>query len=376
MTTNNPIKVHVFTDVKDVLFLKQSPAQKPISGSASFTFGVDIAEDADVLIVYNRASYTIETSLPKDRTVFLAAEPDVIHPYSCRFLNQFGLVLTTTTKELNTQKWQRSTCWHWFAGRDFSAPQDQPYSRDHDWFSTLQSPKKSDKISIVTSTKVHTEYHQKRLQFVETLIEKIPDHLEIYGRGFQSIDDKADALLPCRYHLAIENGDGPHAWTEKLADPWLCWAFPFYSGCNNVEDYFSQDSFEYVDVNNPVDEAERMVREIQNGRWEHAKTAIADARQRVLDKHNLMTLLGDLANAAFTSSPSASRQKVRKIWSERSLLPEKGCRGNLTDWALRNAILMLDPRAELKTITLRHKIIKWRSNRKSLKLRQSEQPRQ
>ncbi|NRB18982.1 MAG: hypothetical protein HRU33_15815 [Rhodobacteraceae bacterium] len=174
MAMRTPIKVHVFTDMQDVLFLKQSPGQKPSAGSISFTFGLDIDEDADVLIVYNRASYTIETSLPRGRTVFLAAEPDVIHPYSCRFLNQFGLVLSTTSIELNTNKWQRATCWHWYAGRDFSTPPSQPASRDHDWFSALEPPKKSDKISIVTSTKVHTEYHRKRLRFVEAMIEKIP----------------------------------------------------------------------------------------------------------------------------------------------------------------------------------------------------------
>ena len=247
----NPIKTHIFTDVAKQMFLKQAPGQNPLVGNVSLTFGLVIPEDTDVLIVFNRASYSLETTLPKARTAFVAAEPDVIHPYSRRFLDQFGLVLTTTPKPLNTEKWQRSTCWYWFAGVNFSTTGNAPPLRDHDWFSALDIPQKSDKISIVTSTKVHTEFHRKRMRLVETLIAKIPDHLEIYGRGFKSIDDKADAMLPCRYHLAIENGDGPHSWTEKLVDPWLCWAFPFYAGCDNVQDYFPSQSFEYLDLEKP-----------------------------------------------------------------------------------------------------------------------------
>lgn len=58
----------------------------------------------NVLICFNRASYTIKTHFPKDRTIFIAAEPDVIHPYSRRFLEQYGLVLTTSKKALSTEK--------------------------------------------------------------------------------------------------------------------------------------------------------------------------------------------------------------------------------------------------------------------------------
>ncbi|WP_127749801.1 glycosyltransferase family 10 domain-containing protein [Parasedimentitalea marina] len=372
---HNPIKTHVFTDVPERMFLKQSPGQTPVVGDVTLTFGLDIPDDIDVLIVFNRASYSLETTLPKGRTVFVAAEPDVIHPYSRRFLDQFGIVLTTTPKPLGTEKWHRSTCWYWFAGINFSNSEDAPPMRDHDWFSALEVPKKSNKISIVTSTKVHTDYHRKRMRFVETLIEKIPDHLEIYGRGFQSIDDKADAMLPCRYHLAIENGDGPHSWTEKLVDPWLCWAFPFYAGCDNVEDYFPRQSFEYLDLAQPEQEADRMIRDIQNGRWQNAMPAITEARQRVLEQHNLIALIGELATAAAQIPLPAQPQKRRHIWSERSLLPEKGCRGSLPEWAFRNTIMMFDPKAELKTVALRRWLEKRRTDRRAQKLAQLEDSR-
>ena len=69
-------KVHVFTDVPEEVFLKQAPRNSSNVRQVSFTFGTTVSDDADVLICFNRASYTIKTHVPKDRTVFIAAEPD------------------------------------------------------------------------------------------------------------------------------------------------------------------------------------------------------------------------------------------------------------------------------------------------------------
>jgi hypothetical protein len=369
---STPLRTHIFTDVNELYFLKQSPGLSPQHNGVSFSFGTSVPENIDVLIVFNRASYSIATVLPKERTVFVAAEPDVIHPYSTRFLNQFGLVLSTTAKPLGTEKWQRATCWYWFAGIDFSPGLKSPFVKDHDWFATLDVPEKSDRISIVTSTKLHTEYHRKRMRFVNCLINRIPDHLDLYGRGFRSIGDKADALLANRYHLAIENGDGPHAWTEKLVDPWLCWAFPFYAGCDNVEEYFPADSFAYVNLDTPETEAERMISEIQNGRWQASMDAIAEARQKVLHQHNLMHLVSELSHAVACHQSTAPQDRRRYIWSERSLLPEKGARGSLPEWMLRNALILFDPQIELKLSGVRNRLERHRSERRARKLARLE----
>lgn len=358
-----PIKAHVFTDTDEQSFLKQSPGGLPRIANVSFTFGTDVPDDSDVLIAFNRASYTVKTQVPKERCIFIAAEPDVIHPYSSRFLNQFGLVVTTTQKPLEAEKRHRAVCWYWWAGFDFSGKNAH---RGYDWFKALSTPpQKQDKIAIVTSNKVYTEYHRKRMRFVETLIAEIPDHIDIYGRGFKSIDDKADALLPCKYNLAIENGEGPHVWTEKLTDPWLCWSFPFYAGCTNADAYFPKDSFELLNLDDPAGEARRMVREIQNGRWDAAQDAIAAARDKVLEEENIMVLMANLAREAMARYDDATADRSRYIWSERSLWPEKGCRGSLPDWAFRNAILLFAPQAELKVKGLRHRHEIWKSKRRA-----------
>jgi hypothetical protein len=95
----------------------------------------------------------------------------------------------------------------------------------------------------------------------------------------------------------------------------------------------------------------------------------------VLDQHNLMVLIGELATAAAQAPLPSQSPKRRFIWSERSLLPEKGSRGSLPEWAFRNTIMMFDPKAELKTVALRRWLDIYRSNRRAQKLAKRENPR-
>ena len=295
--TSQPIRAHVFSSVDADLFLKHFPDFNPVYQGIEFSFGLELPAEYDVLIVYTRASYSLPTRIPKERTAFIAAEPDVIHPYSAGFLDQFGIVVTGTEKPLATEKWQTACCTLWFVGIDFS----KPFTREHlvgfDGFSALPPPAKERKISVVTSTKNFTPFHKKRLEFIGRLQELIPEHLALYGRGHRSVDDKKDALLPYSYHISIENCDGPDLWTEKLSDPLLCYAFPFYAGCGNAHEYFPREALEYLDLNDPGAEARRMVDLLQSDHYERSQAALAEARRRVLDEYNPANLFVRIVEA-------------------------------------------------------------------------------
>ena len=362
-------RVHVFTDAPSAFFFKQFPGSTDTTSGLKFTIGLEVPDNIDALIVFNRASYSIPTRLPKSRTAFIAAEPDDIHPYAARYLNQYGVVISATEKTLSTEHWKTAPCWYWFAGMSFGERTGADALRGYDYFASLSSPpEKQDKIAIVTSNKVHTQFHKSRLAFLEALMKRIPEHLDIYGRGFKTIDDKADALLPHKYHIALENCTGQDTWTEKVADPFLCWSFPFYSGCTNLGDYFPKDSFLDLDISSPDKAAQMIQAAIKNDLWSRSLPALTQARELILEKYNIAHQLVELTEYLLKQPVVTTDDPRRWIWSERALWPERGARGSVGEWAMRNAIMLFDPGAELKTVGLRKRIEEARSGKRARKL--------
>ena len=339
------IRAHIFTNIPTVLFLKQVPDFANTIDDVEFSFGLTVPGDIDVLIAFTRASYAIPTRLPKNRTAFYAGEPDVIHPFSTRFLNQFGIVLTTSDKELTTLKRQETVSAMAFVGINFT---DKKNPLNITYFEDLKCPPKNNKISIVTSNKAHTDFHKDRLKFLDIIKQKIPEHIELYGHGFKPIDDKKDALLDHKYHIALENGGGKYAWTEKLSDPLLCWTFPFYHGCNNVEDDIPAKAFAYIDIDNPDQVINQMMAAIQDDLWTKRKNDISKARDIIFSDFNIMKKFAQIALQLISLEPELPHNpKKRLIRSERSLWPEPGCRGSIPEALIRSTLLFLNPNIEL-----------------------------
>ena len=338
---------HIFTDINPRLWLKQTPNKQAEFDGVRFTIGLDIDLNADVLVVYTRASWSIPTTLPKQRTIFIAGEPEDIHPYSAAFLNQFGTVIAPGDKRLTTERVDHNYCSIWFVGVDFENLND---ALGYNHFKALQPPAKDDKISIVTSTKASTKYHRKRLAFIDILKDKIPEQIELYGRGHKPITDKMDAMLPHKYHLALENGAGKYSWTEKLSDPLLCWALPFYAGCVNVGDELPADCIVPIDLDQPEAAINAMMQTRDDGVWDQRKDTLAQTRQMILHDFNIMGLIARLAK---DKAQTPNDPKTRLIRAERSLWPEKGARGSVPTYLLRSALLAINPNIELRAARMK-----------------------
>lgn len=362
------IRAHIFTTADPRLFLKQSPDMAEELEGVRFTFGIDVPDEADVLIVHTRASFSIPTRLPKERTVFFAGEPDVIHPFSSKFLNQFGLVLTTGEKPLETRKLRENYCAMWFAGLDFTNYPELPNLKGVDWFSALETPEKIGRISVITSGKTGTEFHRKRLAFIAMLRDRMGDLVDFYGFGGNTVADKKDALLQYRYHIALENGSGDFTWTEKLSDPLLCWTFPFHAGCENIADDLPAGSFAKIDLDDPEGSIERIRKAVEEDTWSKALPAIAEARKLIMTRFNLMNLFVRLAKISMEAMPEIQGKPPRRlIYSERSFNPGPGERGSRAEAALRSVVLAIDPKVELRIARLRErkdKLKSWWKNRK------------
>ena len=136
--------------------------------------------------------------------------------------------------------------WHVGVNRD-----TETSTLSFDDFHDLASVPKTKFASVVCSSLTTTEGHRKRIRFIEKLKSNLGANVDIYGRGFNPIADKWDAIAPYKYHIVLENSRYPHYWSEKIADAFLAYAFPIYYGAPNLGEYFPSGSFAPIDLTDP-----------------------------------------------------------------------------------------------------------------------------
>lgn len=230
--------------------------------------------DYDWLVVFDELPTKCERlACPKERTILCTWEPVSIKSYSRAYTRQFGHLLTNRPPEA-----ERHPNYH--LGRGYFP-----------WF-VHEVPKTgtvADKpriLSAVCSSKQmkHTKHHA-RFELVSGLAGTIPG-MDWYGKGVKPLARKEDALIPYKYHVAIENHIGVHHWTEKFADAILCECLPFYAGDPAITEVFPKDCFIPIPIGDPS-EAARIVKEaIANGEYEKRREAILEAKRLILTKYN------------------------------------------------------------------------------------------
>ena len=109
---------------------------------------------------------------------------------------------------------------------------------------------------------------------------------DLYGRGFQYIEDKWDALAAYRYSLAIENFRNPYYWSEKLVDCFLSWTMPIYYGCTRIAEFFPREAMVCIDIHDPQ-APDKIQEAISGDLWHRNLDAIAEARRLALEKYQL-----------------------------------------------------------------------------------------
>jgi hypothetical protein len=277
---------------------RQLPGNGRCWGNCEFVFDAACA-NYDWLVVYddlpvvppdNRHRHVETLACPRENTLFITGEPSSIKTYGSAFLDQFGAVLTShepwAVQHAGVIRAQPALRWHYAVSAD-----DQRPSATYDGMVAATPPAKQRVVSSVTSSKrMRLTRHRRRYDFIMALRDALPE-LDLFGYGIRHISDKRDALDPYRYHVAIENHVCPHHWTEKLADPFLGYALPFYHGAPNAADYFPEQSFIPIDIDRP-EQAIRTIREaIAADAYDTRLEAIGEARRRVLDEYNLFAVL-------------------------------------------------------------------------------------
>lgn len=105
------------------------------------------------------------------------------------------------------------------------------------WIKEPKIYEKSKIISMISSNKSMCEGHIKRLEWVE----RLGDQVDLYGRGFNEIENKEDGLCDYMFSVVIENADYPSYFTEKIMDCFAAGTIPIYLGTSDIGDYFNTD---------------------------------------------------------------------------------------------------------------------------------------
>lgn len=202
--------------------------------------------DWDIVVVYENIKNTLSIKCRKGHLIYFAGEPPMMRPLPNRFIAQFDEIFVPNIKSKHERKHLSHGFLNWSLGVNFRTKEHKyTYEDIKNW-----KPQKNKIISIVTSNKKMMPGHNKRMLFIKKLMSDFPGQIDFYGAGHNQVDFKADALLPYKFHICLENSDIPYYWTEKFSDPLLAKCVPIYCGCTNLSEYFDENgyiSFSYDD---------------------------------------------------------------------------------------------------------------------------------
>lgn len=275
-------------------FLRQFPGSFPQWGRCRFVFDVDCRE-YDWLVVYHDLPkddgfFTEEIlACPKERTLLITGEPSTITVFGRDYLRQFGTILTFqepwVMRHPNVVFHHPGLIWH------YGLPFGEGKFITWDQMNEAQPPEKTSMISTVCSQRTgKNTLHSSRVDFTAHLKEDLPE-LDIFGHGVNPMNDKAEALDPYQFHIAVENHVYNHHLTEKLPDAFLGYTLPFYHGAPNAADYFPKESFIPIDINDYPRTLEIIRSHLANNEYQDRLPYIVEARRRVLEEQNLFGIM-------------------------------------------------------------------------------------
>lgn len=97
--------------------------------------------------------------------------------------------------------------------------------------------------SFITSNKRYCDGHNYRLDWYD----KLKDHTDIYGKGFNYIERKETALNDYMFSIVIENSQYETYWSEKILDAFVTGTVPVYHGSRDIGNYFNLDGIIILD---------------------------------------------------------------------------------------------------------------------------------
>ena len=283
----NPLKVAV-SGSKGLfpVLERQSPGRSWRWGEVQFVPD-NLAQEVDAWVVFDSIDAPTTLRCPPENVYFLSGEPESVRSrYDRRFLDQFGLLIGARGFGRRASvRTQPMVPWHFGLNRRTGV-----ITHTYDDLKALRfgDVEKSIDLSAVTSGKSHTRGHRARVELLERLGHQSASstHIRLYGRDSVPVDDKAEAILPAKFHLAVENSRFADYWTEKFTDAVLGWSVPVYFGAWNMAEYFPSASYVELASVESSTSLELIEGALAVGVSREMVEALAEARRLVLDTWN------------------------------------------------------------------------------------------
>jgi hypothetical protein len=111
------------------------------------------------------------------------------------------------------------------------------------WVLSPSIGNKTKTVSMIASQKKITPQQQFRFDFAN----KNKNNLDLYGHGFNSINQKEDGLLDYMFSICIENDTFDTYFTEKILDCFATGTIPVYKGTRNISKHFNTKGILFLD---------------------------------------------------------------------------------------------------------------------------------
>lgn len=306
--------VHFLLSESTAEFSRRTVPEMPHE-CGGFRFDEDGAASEGWLVCCDHGFADATTVIPRSRRILVISEPSPMNYLSPQFVSQFGILLSPYMVRGFRGFWFQShagLAWHF--GAELQGGKLRPTLAYQDLVD-LPIPAKTNIVSAVVSNKVVHEGHRRRLRFLELLQRRLGNRLVVFGRGIREVKDKAQAIMPYAYHLALENTVEPAYWSEKLADAYLGYALPIYAGCPDVDRWLPQDSLLPIDLRQPEQACEQILEAIDRGTYEARLPAVCKARRQILEQERIF----DVVARAITAAPQVTQSCLTQPERIRSL---------------------------------------------------------
>ncbi|MBR6082396.1 MAG: hypothetical protein IKP62_05685 [Salinivirgaceae bacterium] len=234
--------------------------------------------------------------VPKSRTILLTDEPYSVLAYPKGYYRQFGTVITNQQeiKPINgTNVIHTHTFLPWYVGMTWEPDHSNRITLDYNQIKKA-NPVKEKLMSVVSSYKTCSAGHVARRRFVNRLMARYGDKVELFGERVNDFRDKWDVTAPYKYQIVIENCCNKDYWTEKIADCFLAGTYPIYCGCTNIGDYFPKGAYTEIDVREPEKAMEIIDKVIADDLFSKHQAELAESKQLVMNDYNMFNRLAEI----------------------------------------------------------------------------------